>query len=66
MLSDKYKISQSEFITKAKQIHGDKYDYTDVVYVNTHTKINVKCPLHGTFTPTPLNHLQGSRLPKMC
>lgn len=60
MLRDKYKTSQEDFINKARQIHGDKYDYTNVSYVNTHTKVSIVCPIHGTFTPTPLNHLQGS------
>ena len=29
----------SEFITKAKEIHGDKYDYSKVEYINCDTKV---------------------------
>lgn len=47
------------FIDKAKQIHGDKYDYSRVVYVNTHTKVEIICPEHGEFWQTPAKHLAG-------
>lgn len=49
-----------KFIEKASSIHSNKYDYSQVEYINTHTKICVSCPSHGNFYPTPLNHLQGS------
>lgn len=46
-----------EFIAKAKEIHGDKYEYLDVLYVNAHTHVNIICPKHGVFRQTPNNHL---------
>ena len=48
-----------EFIQKAKLVHGDKYDYSKVEYVNSHTKINIICPDHGIFEIRPTNHLCG-------
>jgi len=54
------KISTSEFIEKAKIIHGDKYKYDKVKYINNHTKVTITCPLHGDFTQTPDSHLQKS------
>lgn len=48
-----------EFISDSVKIHGDKYDYSLVEYVNSHTKVNIACPIHGPFPQTPANHLQG-------
>lgn len=47
------------FIIKARQVHGDKYDYSKVVYVNNSTKVCIICPEHGEFWQTPSNHLFG-------
>lgn len=40
-------------------VHSNKYGYTDSVYLNNTTKINIICPLHGTFFQTPKDHLSG-------
>jgi hypothetical protein len=45
------------------KIHGDKYFYNKMNYVNTHTKIIITCPLHGDFEQTPHNHICGSGCP---
>ena len=38
-----------KFIEKAKEIHGDKYDYSKTEYVDMHTKVCIICPIHGEF-----------------
>lgn len=53
----KLKISKKEFIKKAKQIHGNLYDYKLVNYVNYHTKVKIICKKHGIFEQTPINHI---------
>ena len=53
-------MTSEEFINKAKQIHGNKYDYSKVHYVNNHTKICIICPIHGEFEQMPYHHLRGS------
>ena len=53
------KITQEEFIEKARKVHGDKYDYSKVEYVNSNTKVRIICPIHGEFLQTPCNHLNG-------
>lgn len=53
------KLTNKEFIEKAKIIHGDKYDYSKVEYVNAKTKVCIMCPEHGEFWQTPDKHLQG-------
>ena len=56
--------SKKDFIKKAKEIHGDKYDYSKVEYVNAKTKVCIICPNHGEFWQTPNNHLRGHGCPK--
>ena len=58
------KLTQVEFIEQAKAIHGDKYDYSKVEYVNKKTKVTLICPKHGEFMQTPDKHLQGQGCPK--
>ncbi len=53
-----------QFIQKSKKIHGNKYDYSKVNYVNTNTKVCIICPKHGEFLITPNNHLRGKGCPK--
>lgn len=47
------------FISKATIIHGDRYNYSKVVYVNAKTKVTIICKEHGEFTQTPSNHLSN-------
>jgi len=49
----------TEFIEKAKKVHGDKYDYSSTFYHGVHDKIRIKCPIHGNFKQTPSHHLKG-------
>ena len=51
------KISQDEFIQKAKLIHGDKYDYSLVLYINSQIKVKIICKEHGVFEQLPNNHI---------
>lgn len=48
-----------EFIRRARLVHGDKYDYSKVEYVNSQTKVCIICPTHGEFWQTPAEHLRG-------
>ena len=50
------KLTKEEFITRAREVHGDRYDYSLVEYVNTQTKVKIICPEHGVFKQTPNNH----------
>ena len=47
------------FIENAKLVHGDKYNYSKVDYVNNRTKVCIICPIHGEFWITPNKHLIG-------
>lgn len=49
-----------EFIKKAKEVHGDIYDYSKVRYIRSAIKVEIICPTHGSFHQTPNAHLTGS------
>jgi hypothetical protein len=55
---------KSEFIKKSKLIHGDKYDYSLVEYVNNNTKVKIICSIHGIFEQLPRSHSSGTRCRK--
>ena len=54
------KYNKEIFIKKAKEVHGDKYDYSKVEYINANTKVCIVCPIHGEFWLRPFKHLQGN------
>lgn len=58
------KLQTSDFIKRAKKIHGDKYDYSRFIYINMKNKSTIVCKVHGEYLQTPKNHLQGSGCPQ--
>ena len=48
-----------QFIEEAKKVHGKKYDYSKVNYINQLTKVCIICPKHGEFWQSPKQHLRG-------
>lgn len=49
----------NEFITMAQNVHGCLYDYSQVVYVNMHSKVTIKCATHGNFEQRPYAHIHN-------
>lgn len=58
------KFNTEEFIERAKNIHGNKYDYSKANYINNKTRLCIICPRHGEFWQTPSQHLGGHGCPK--
>ena len=52
-------LLSAKFIRKAKKIHGDKYNYEKVQYLNERTSIVITCIDHGDYIQKPKNHLLG-------
>ena len=52
------RLTTQEFIEKAIEVHGKKYDYSKVKYFKSKTKVCIICPEHGEFWQTPSDHLQ--------
>jgi len=61
---DNYKLSVSEFINRSKSQHGNKYDYSNVDYININTEVEIICTSHGKFLQRPDFHMRGSGCPK--
>ena len=53
------RLTTQEFIEKSKQVHGDKYNYSKVNYVNAQSKVTIICPIHGEFEQRASHHLNG-------
>lgn len=52
------------FIARAKSVHGDKYGYDGIVYVNSKAPVHgIACPAHGPFSQLVTNHLNGGGCP---
>lgn len=63
--AQKRRTSRSEFIAKARRIHGNKFDYSKVDYINSESKVCIICPEHGEFWQTPGHHTgRGDGCPK--
>lgn len=58
-LFDTMRLSNSIFIDRAKEIHGDKYIYDKTNYVAYHTHVVIICRKHGEFAQEPAGHLTG-------
>lgn len=56
----------TQFILKAKEVHGNQFDYSTVVYVNSHTPVKIICKEHGEFLQRPNVHLRGGGCHKCC
>ncbi len=60
----RYIPTTNEFIEKAIKVHGNKYNYNKVHYIDSKTKIIIICPNHGEFIQIPNSHLQGNTCSK--
>lgn len=57
--SESRKDNLEKFIEKAINTHGDFYDYSEVEYQNSKTKVKIICADHGAFLQAPNRHIQG-------
>lgn len=61
---DRRRKSQDDAIKKLKEVHGDKYDYSEVDFKNIRTKMKIICPQHGPFYQTYKKHSKGIGCPE--
>mgnify|MGYP006184524663 CR=1 FL=1 len=58
--ADSRRLTTSQFIERAKAVHGNKYDYSKTEYGQTQDdKVVIICPTHGNFLQMPVSHMQG-------
>lgn len=58
-MGSKQHLNTASFIAKAVNTHGDTYDYCQVQYVNSKTKVSIICKTHGVFHQSAAQHLKG-------
>jgi hypothetical protein len=54
-----YNYTTEEWVKKAKEIHGDKYNYEKVDYKTSKSKVIIICREHGEFLQIPADHVNG-------
>lgn len=54
------------FLQRAKELYGDKYDYSKVEYVDMFTKVCIICPIHGEFWMAPNSFLNNKQQCPKC
>ena len=55
-------LTTKKIIQRFKDLREDKgefYNYSQVEYINSSTKIKIICPLHGEFYQYPLDHIKN-------
>ena len=56
------RLTKEKVIEQFIEVHGYDFDYSNMVYVNTHTPVEVRCKKHDfVFFPTPRNHKNGAK-----
>jgi len=54
-----YNRTTEQFIEESKEVHGNRYDYSLVNYIDYKTKVKIICKKHGIFKQIPIGHLKG-------
>lgn len=62
--ADRISLTKKQFIKKAKECHDDRYNYSNVKYINSQTCVEIVCKYHGAFLTRPLNFLKPQNCPK--
>lgn len=57
------KDTLDSFIEKANSVHGEKYEYSLVNYIDSQTPVKIVCYEHGEFNQRPNDHINGVRCP---
>lgn len=57
-------VGKEKFVKKSRMIHGDKFDYSSTIYINSTTKVNIHCnTCHKNFDQSPNAHANGNGCP---
>ena len=55
-----------DFIVRAKEIHGNKYDYSKAIHLGTKIPLEIVCPIHGSFWQRPNSHISSKAGCQIC
>ena len=59
------KLDTIEFIRRARELYGNRYDYSKAIYTRWCDDITIICPKHGEFIQRAGSHLSGNKC-KQC
>ena len=59
--ANKRTLNKDDILKKFRIVHGDRYDYSQVVYTYSNIPVNIICKLHGEFMKTPIAHYNSCR-----
>lgn len=57
-------LSTDEWISRAKRVHGDAYDYSHTIFSGARNKLTIHCRVHGDFEQVAYSHLNGNGCPQ--
>jgi very-short-patch-repair endonuclease/predicted Zn-ribbon and HTH transcriptional regulator len=57
---DALRDDTNSFIKKARSVHGDEYDYSNVIYKTNDQLVDIQCKKHGTFKCAPSLHINSA------
>jgi very-short-patch-repair endonuclease len=52
------------WVARAREVHGDRFDYGEAVYLCSSEKVAITCRVHGAFWQNASNHLSGAGCPR--
>jgi very-short-patch-repair endonuclease len=58
-----YKMDTTLYVKKAQEVHGDRYDYSELEYTGSHNNVKIGCRLHGFFFQSATAHLSKRGCP---
>ena len=58
-----YNLDREQVVEQFVKTHGDKYDYSQVVYAGDQVKVRILCKKHGPFYQNPGHHKRGHGCP---
>ncbi len=63
---DSKRFPQEKIIELSKKVHGDKYDYSKIIYKSYNENVEIICKIHGSFFQTPHNHISNKQDCGLC
>jgi len=63
-MANKATLTNEQAIKDFQKVHGDRYDYSKLEYIDTRTKVLIICPEHGEFWQKAYSHKEGRGCPE--
>lgn len=57
--AEKLRLTQDEWLERAMEVHGDRFDYSLVKHTGWDNKVDIICPVHGVVSQRSGEHING-------